>query len=341
MAIYHFSGQVISRVNSKTGKVRSAVAAAAYRSGESLFDEKDGKTKKYYRKVMPTSFILVPKNAPEWANDRQTLWNEVEKVEKQYNSQLAREFNVALPVELSNKEQEYLVKEFCQKQFVDRGMVADISIHRDHEENPHFHVMLTVRPFNEDGSWGNKAKKVYLKDENGNFLLDEKGKRRFKKVCTTDWNSKKLFQIWRKEWSDICNQYLMQNGVDQKISHLSNETLNKEEIPQIHEGYAARKMNKEGKESDRIIHNKNVRAYNKKIVELREYKKEKYRKQRQNIFFRNFSPKEKALLSNYAKKFHMYINSENVKRRINQLDKWEKSVQFKKMTKIKLKLSTE
>lgn len=144
MAIYHFSGQVISR--SKQGKIRSAISCAAYRSGEKLFDERYNSEKIYYRKVKPVSTILLPRNAPAWAGNREKLWNAVERKEKQYNAQLAREFNIALPIELTEKEQEKLAFDFCQKAFVDRGMVADISIHRDDKNNPHFHVMLTMRP---------------------------------------------------------------------------------------------------------------------------------------------------------------------------------------------------
>ncbi|WP_256464163.1 MobA/MobL family protein [Halobacillus amylolyticus] len=94
MAIYHFSGQMISR-----GKGQSATAAAAYRSGEKLHSERYNKTNEYKRLVQPETYMMKPKHAPEWANDRGRLWNEVEKIEKQKNSQLAREFNVALPVE--------------------------------------------------------------------------------------------------------------------------------------------------------------------------------------------------------------------------------------------------
>ncbi|HCX5354388.1 TPA: MobA/MobL family protein, partial [Escherichia coli] len=117
-------------------------------------------------------------------SDRHKLWNEVNKIEKNYNAQFAREFNVALPLELSNQEQENLTLEFCQEAFVDRGMVADIAIHRDELNNPHFHVMLTVRPFNEDGTWGFKAKREYKFDENGNHILDKNGKKDFYKVNT-------------------------------------------------------------------------------------------------------------------------------------------------------------
>ena len=146
MAIYHFSVQAISR-----GKGQSAVASASYRSGEKLMDEQTGEVKFYKRDVQPETMILAPDNAPEWVKDRQRLWNEVEKSEKNKNSRLAREINVALPVELSHGQQKELIKNYAKEQFVDKGMVADIAIHRDDANNPHAHIMLTIRPFDEKG----------------------------------------------------------------------------------------------------------------------------------------------------------------------------------------------
>ena len=153
MAIFHMSFQNIS-----AGKGRSAIAGAAYRSGEKLFDDQEGRRYFYARSIMPESFILTPKNAPEWASDREQLWNEVEKKDRKSNSRYAKEFNVALPVELSESEQKELLTKYVQDNFVDQGMVADVAIHRDHPDNPHAHVMLTNRPFNPDGTWGQKTK---------------------------------------------------------------------------------------------------------------------------------------------------------------------------------------
>ena len=133
MAIYHFSNQILSRK-----KQQNTIAAAAYRSGERLIDERTNEAKFYHRSVAPITHILAPSHAPSWVYNRQQLWNEVEKKEKQWNAQLAREINVALPKELSNKEQEQLAIEFCQEVFVKDGMVADLSIDRDDAENPTF-----------------------------------------------------------------------------------------------------------------------------------------------------------------------------------------------------------
>lgn len=154
MAIFHMNFQNIS-----AGKMKSAVASASYRSGELLYSEREQKGYWYRRSVAPEAFILTPEHAPEWASDRQRLWNEVEKRDRNANSRYAKEFNVALPIELSHDEQKALITQYVQETFVDKGMVADIAIHRDHEDNPHAHVMLTNRPFNPDGTWGLKAKK--------------------------------------------------------------------------------------------------------------------------------------------------------------------------------------
>lgn len=174
------SVQIISRSSG-----RSAVAAAAYRSGEKLHNEYDGLTHDYTAKGgVEYSDILLPDHAPvEWAN-RGKLWNAVEMAEKQRNSALAREINIALPKELSRQEQINLVRDYCQANFVSAGMVADINIHdppqRDGDgrimldaggnqihNNPHAHIMLTVRPIDQNGKWESKSQKAYVCERAG------------------------------------------------------------------------------------------------------------------------------------------------------------------------------
>ncbi|MDA6082638.1 MobA/MobL family protein, partial [Escherichia coli] len=123
--MYHFSAQVISR-----GKGQSAVASASYRSGERLTDERTGEMKYYVREVQPDTMILAPSNSPEWVQDRNRLWNEVEKSETRVNSRLAREINIALPRELNHDQQKELIRDYVQKEFIDKGMIADVAIHR-------------------------------------------------------------------------------------------------------------------------------------------------------------------------------------------------------------------
>lgn len=327
MAIYHFSGQVISRSTSQGG-IRSAVSCAAYRSGEKLFDERYNSEKMYYRNVKPISTILIPSTAPLWAKDREKLWNAVEKKEKQYNAQLAREFNVALPIELSDKEQEKLAYNFCQSAFVDRGMVADISIHRDDKNNPHFHVMLTMRAFNSNGEFSAKSKKEYVLDKKGDKILLPSGNYKTRKISVTGWDDKELLKSWRKEWEIAANNSLKSNGIDERISCESNVNLGSEKVATIHEGYAARELQSKGVETDKIKHNNEIKEYNNVIVKLAEYKRQKTEIEKNNKFYRNLSPSDKKQLGKIAKELKIYINNDNINLRNEQLNKWKRSITF-------------
>lgn len=335
MAIYHFSGQIIGRTTKK-GSFKSPLASAAYRSGEALHDEYEDKTFKYERKEKVESFIIKPNHAPEWALNRERLWNEVGKIEKNINSQFSREFNIALPVELRNDEQRELAIDFCQKAFVDEGMVADICIHRDDINNPHFHVMLTIRPFEENGTWGFKARREYLKDDKGNDILNKDGKREYKRVASVDWNTKEKLENWRELWADVANQHLKLCGSTEKISHLSNESLGTEKIPTIHEGYVAREMQKSGRESERISYNNDVKKYNKKVERIIDYKDRKNQINYVNKFTRKFSPQEKSKLSTIARELKFFVNFNNISERKEQLKRWKKSIQFKPDSDYKL-----
>ena len=163
MAIYHLCIKIISR-----GKGKSAVAASAYRSGEKIKNEYDGVVHDFTRKGgIAHTEILLPQNAPKEFSNRSVLWNSVEKIEKSKNSQLAREIEVALPKELDREKQINLVREYVKENFVKVGMCADIALHDKNDGNPHCHILLTMRPLNEDTTWGAKSKKEYILDENG------------------------------------------------------------------------------------------------------------------------------------------------------------------------------
>lgn len=152
----------------KRSENKSAVAGAAYQSGELLFSEYDRKVKDYTgKKEVVHSEILLPPNAPEEYRDRAALWNAVEKVENQWNSQLARRMVIAIPKEIPPDQHARLIREYCQEQFVSKGMCADFAIHDKGDGNPHAHVMLTMRAIGEDGKWLPKSRKVYDLDENG------------------------------------------------------------------------------------------------------------------------------------------------------------------------------
>ncbi len=189
MAIYRFSAQVIGRSSG-----RSAVAAAAYRAGERLRDERIGQTWDYERKLgIVHKEILAPEGSAEWALDRSTLWNAVQKCEKRKDATLAREIQIALPTELTHEQQVELLREFVREQFVARGMVADVCLHREEPSNSHAHVMLTMRPLGPDG-FGYKER---------------------------SWNDRKLLYGWRASWSEYANRTLAQAGHEERIDHRS------------------------------------------------------------------------------------------------------------------------
>ena len=149
---------------------QSAIAAAAYQSGEKLFCEYDQQVKHYPEKRgIVHNEILLPANAPQKYADRNTLWNAAEAVEKQWNSQLARRWVLTIPREIPPDQYAVLVREFCEQQFVSKGMIADFAIHDPHPpgHNPHAHIMLTMRAMDEHGKWLPKSRKVYDLDENG------------------------------------------------------------------------------------------------------------------------------------------------------------------------------
>ena len=184
--------------------MKPAVAAAAYRSGEKITNEWDGMIHDYTRKRgIVHSEILLPPNAPPDFQDRGTLWNSVEQIEKACNSQLARELEVALPIELSREEQVRLVRAYCSSQFVSRGMCADFNIHDTGSGNPHAHILLTMRPMDERGKWLPKSRKEYVLDESGERIRLSSGRYKTRKVDLVDWNSQENAEVWRKVWADL------------------------------------------------------------------------------------------------------------------------------------------
>ncbi|MGU3398080.1 MobQ family relaxase [Priestia sp. D51] len=257
MAIYHLSMQIISR-----SKGQSAVAAAAYRSGEKLHDERTDEQKFYTRDVQPETMILTPSHSPEWIKDRNRLWNEVEKVEKRKDSQLARELNIALPIELNHDQQKELIQSFVENEFVQKGMVADIAIHRDDTNNPHAHIMLTMRNLNQDG-FGKKNR-----DWNADFANAKENNRGYVK------NSEGCLSI-REQWANYANQALEKAQSKKRITHLSHENRGLEVLPTIHLGHVAHDMEKKGKQSERGQVNRERQEYNQVVVDLQTYRRQK------------------------------------------------------------------
>ncbi len=194
----HFDIQVISR-----GKGRSVIAAAAYQSGETLFSQYTGtwESGEHQERIVHKD-ILLPPNAPREYADRQTLWNAVDAAEKAQDAQTARRFIIALPKELTMEQNIELIRQYCQSTFVDKGMIADIAVHFNHENppNPHAHVLLTMRSMDEHGKWQAKARSEYVLDENGDRIIGKNGKPKRIKIETVDWNDRGKCEEWRHEW---------------------------------------------------------------------------------------------------------------------------------------------
>ena len=264
MAIYHLCIKIISR-----GKGKSAVAASAYRSGEKIKNEYDGIVHDFTRKGgIAHTEIILPQNAPQEFSDRGILWNSVEKIEKSKNSQLAREIEIALPKELNREKQIELIREYVEENFVKVGMCADIALHDKNDGNPHCHILLTMRPLNEDTTWGAKSKKEYILDENGEKVKLKNGNYKTRKINTTDWNEQDKAEEWRKAWADITNKYLEENSIQDKVDHRSYQRQGIEQIPTIHLGVSATQMEKKGIVTDRGNINREIKQQNAILREI-------------------------------------------------------------------------
>lgn len=224
MAIYHFSVQVIGRSSG-----RSSVAAAAYRAGERLHDERLDRDHDFRAKSgVEHSEIMLPEGAPERFADRATLWNEVEAGEKRKDAQLAREVEFSIPREMDKAQGIELARDFVSQEFVERGMIADLNVHwdmgADGQPKPHAHVMLTMSEVNEQG-FGQKER---------------------------DWNRTELVKQWRERWADHVNARLAELDIDARIDHRSLEAQGIDLEPQDKIGPAAQRMGQRGLESERI-----------------------------------------------------------------------------------------
>ena len=304
MAIFHFTVKIVGR-----SKGKSVISASAYLNGDVMKNEETGRISYYTSKkeVVYTSLMMCENAPPEWlqvpeenikrfqqsirykrAGDKeaalekfkitfqkQRLWNEVLKIEKNADAQLGRSFEFSLPKEWSRQEQIDYTTEYIQKTFVDKGMCADWSIHDKGDGNPHVHLLVTMRPFNPDHSWGNKEVKDwdFVRDTDGNIVVDEyhpdwwqdkknpdrhgiripvpdengeqkvgaRNRKQWKRVLTdaTGWNNPKNCELWRSEWAKMCNWHL---SIDNQIDHRSYERQGKLKVPTIHEGADARKI---------------------------------------------------------------------------------------------------
>ena len=221
MAIYHLHVKVIGR---KAGS--SAVASAAYRSGSRLRDERLGRYQDFSAKRgVVHSEVMLPEHAPEKWRDRERLWNDVEVFEVRKDAQLAREVEFALPRELTEAQGIELARDFVQSEFVDRGMIADLNVHRDIGEDglakPHAHVMLTMRAVDEDG-FGPKVR---------------------------DWNRTEMVERWRERWAELANERMAELDIDARIDHRSLEAQGIALEPQSQIGAPAQRIDGEGIEA--------------------------------------------------------------------------------------------
>ena len=250
---------------------QSAVAAAAYQSGEKLFCEYDQEVKHYPEKRgIVHNEILLPANAPLEYTDRNTLWNAAEAVEKQWNSQLARRWVLSIPREIPPDQYAALVRDFCRQQFVSKGMCVDFAIHDKGDGNPHAHVMLTMRAMDERGKWLPKSRKVYELDKNGERIKLPSGRWKSHKEDTVDWNDRKYGEIWRHEWEVIQNRYLEANNRPERVDLRSYERQGLDIIPTVHEGAAVRQMEKRGIQTNIGNLNREIRAANNLMKSIRQ-----------------------------------------------------------------------
>jgi len=234
MAIYHFSAKVISRASGS-----SALASAAYRSAARLYDQRLDRSHDFTDKSgVIHSEVMTPQGVPEQLRDRETLWNTVEATEKRKDAQLAREIEFAIPRELDKNQAIELARDFVQREFVAKGMIADLNVHWDIGEDgrakPHAHVMLTMRAVDENG-FGAKVR---------------------------DWNRTELLEHWREAWGTHVNERLAELGIEARIDHRSLEDQGIALEPQHKIGPAAARMAGEGLEAERLEEHRQIAREN-------------------------------------------------------------------------------
>ena len=253
----------------------SVIAKAAYNARDKLQDEYYGKTHDYSKKEdLVFSKIFLPEHIPKEFSNREYLWNEVEKIEKSKNSQLARNLLFELPRELNEQDRIKLISEFIEENFTSKGMIADCSIHNpmasDHEEQPHAHILLTLREMDSEGKWKPKCRKEYILDENGEKIKLKSGNYKSRKVNLNDWNEPDKAKEWRENFSKKANEYLARNNIAKRIDPRTFEEQGREELPQIHLGTSSYQMEKKGIQTERGNQNRKIIALNLEFRKLKE-----------------------------------------------------------------------
>lgn len=340
MALFHFCVKQISRGRGNRPP-QSAIACAAYRAGERLYSDYYGDVSDYsHRRGVVYTEIMLPPQAPREYADRQTLWNAVEKAEKNSTAQLAYSFDIALQNELSREENIALARAFVRKNFVNAGMVADLCIHEkgtdeNDIQNPHFHVMTTMRPINPDGTWGFKQHREYALDEKGQRIFDtQKQQYVFKAVPTTDWGRPETLERWRQDWAAICNDKFAEKGLFCRIENRSFERQGIDLIPTVHEGPAVRQMEAKGIVTEKGELNRWIKATNTLIQNLRRKIKTliKWLHKEQSIPQKPPTPTLVDILSQYYSARNAIANSYSQygsqKAKVGNLKKFAGSIQF-------------
>lgn len=255
----------------KRSSRRSAVASAAYQSGERLFSEYDQKQKYYSHKseIVHKEILLPPHAPPEYA-DRNTLWNAAEATEKQWNSQLARRIILAIPREIPPEQYADLLRDYCREFFVSKGMIADFAIHDKGDGNPHAHILLTMRALDENGKWLPKSRKVYDLDEYGERIKLPSGRWKSHKEDTVDWNDQSKAELWRQGWADTVNRYLEAAGRTERLDLRSYARQEIDKIPTVHMGAAVSHMEKKGIQTDIGNLNRDIQAANRFMQSIRQ-----------------------------------------------------------------------
>ena len=246
------------------------MGAAAYRAGEKITNEYDGKIHDFTKKpgVVHTE-ILLPANAPSEYADRAVLWNAVERIEKAENAQLARDIEISLPAELTREQNISLAREYVKRHFVEKGMCADLCVHDKGDGNPHAHILLTMRPLEPDGRWGAKSRKEYILDDKGQRIVLPSGEFKSRKINAVDWNDRTKAEEWRQGWADAVNAALKRHGIETRVDHRSYERQGIDQKPTIHLGVAAAQMERKGIATDRGNINREINSINKEIRQTR------------------------------------------------------------------------
>ncbi|NBI92514.1 hypothetical protein D3Z45_18560 [Lachnospiraceae bacterium] len=272
----------------RRSKGQSAVEKASYVSRSVLFNEFDGQTyRPKYHEDLVHSEILLPPNAPREYADRAALWNAVELAEKRQDAQLARMLKASLPNEWSYELAEEVVRDYVQRNFVDKGMCADWAIHDSENDkgqrNLHIHVLLTMRPLTEKGEWGAKQKKIYDLDENGEKIpvidkktgqqkVDKRNRKQWKchTADSTDWSSQENAKKWRKDLADTINAANERLGVALHWEHRSFKEQGIDKEPTIHIGAVANALERKGIQTERGNINREIIKHNKELEQAKE-----------------------------------------------------------------------